>query len=263
MSDDLRFSKGRACAVAGLAALLLAGCASSTQYQPQRNIAILPEQGATAPRGALGDKVSDTLTQLLERPGDFSPNDLVRIRFPYMPLLDSEQRVLVSGEISPPLLKPMQTRGLTATELQEKLQALYRPVLERPSVSVQVLEYARPPLPPETFVMGEVARPGAFPYRDGSSLFEALARAGGASRDADLSQVVLLTPVKGQLLAEMIDLRAVLDGSSAQLRELKPFSVIIIPATQVARMADRARQIRQIIGFNGINLGSNVTLVSP
>lgn len=243
--------------------LLLAGCASPTQYQPQRNIAVVPEQGSGAPRAALGDQVSDTLNQLLESPGDFSPNDLVRIRFPYMPTLDSEQRVLVSGEISPPLLKPLQTRGLTATELQEKLQALYRPLLERPSLSVQVLEYARPPLPPEIFVMGEVAKPGAFAYRDGSSMFEALARAGGASRDADLAQVVLLTPVKGQLQAEMIDLRAVLEGRSAQLRELRPFSVMIIPATRGARMADRARQIRQIIGLNGINIGSNITFVSP
>lgn len=263
MSDDLTSSRAITPAVAGLASLLLAGCASSTLYQPQRTIALVPEPGAASARAPLGDQVSKTLNQLLERPGDFSPNDLVRIRFPYMPSLDSEQRVLVSGEISPPLLAPLQTRGMTASELQGRLQTLYRPLLARPSVSVQVLEYARPPLPPEIFVMGEVARPGAFAYRDGSSLFEALARAGGASRDADLGQVVLLTPVKGQLEAEMIDLRAVLDGSSAQLRELRPFSVIIIPATQSARAADRARQIRQIIGFNGINLGSSVTLVSP
>ena len=235
----------------------LASCAGPLNYTPQ------PEIALDRPSLSLAREVNQKLEDHLALNGDFHPNDLIRLSFPYFPLLQSDQRVQLSGMISPPLLAPIQTKGLSATQLQDRLTSLYRAKLKQPSVAVSVLEYNRPPPAPEIFVLGEVAKPGAFAYRDGINVFEGLARAGGGNRDADLSRVVLLAPNGDVMAAQMIDLRAVLKGDRSTLGYLSPFSILIVPPTTLARTVDRARQIRQIIGFNGVNLGSSVTLISP
>jgi len=244
--------------VVALAALaMLTACAGPSKYAPVQEIAL--DTSSLDVAREVNRKIEDHLALN----GDFHANDLIRLSFPYFPLLQSDQRVQLSGMISPPLLEPIQTRGLSAAELQARLTTLYRAKLERPSVAVSVLEYNRPPPPPEIFVLGEVGKPGSYPYRDGLNIFEGLARAGGGNRDADLSRVVLLAPDGDRMMARMIDLRSVLEGDSATISYLSPFSILIIPPTAMARDVDRARQIRAIIGFNGVNLGSSVTLISP
>jgi polysaccharide export outer membrane protein len=223
--------------VIALSALgVLASCAPALNYAPAPSIPL------ERPSLDLARDVSAKLEDHFALNGDFHPNDLIRLSFPYAPLLTSDQRVQLSG-------------------LQARLTTLYRPKLKQPSVAISVLEYNRPPPLPEIFVLGEVMKPGNYPYREGISLYEGLARSGGGNRDADLSRVVLLQPVDDHLVARMVDLRAVLTGDANSLGYLSPFSILIVPPTKIARDVDRARQIRQIIGFNGITVGSAVTLL--
>ncbi|TKD51029.1 polysaccharide biosynthesis/export family protein [Sphingomonas baiyangensis] len=236
---------------------LLAGCMGPVRYAPQ------PEVPISAASLNVARDASRKVEEALALDGDFQPGDLVRLSFPYLPSLTTDQRIQLTGMISPPLLPPVQTRGQTTAELQTQLAALYAGKLERPDVSVSVLEYNRPPPPQEIFVIGEVIRPGNFPYRTGTTPFEGLARAGGPNRDADLSRVVALTPVDGNLRAQMLDLSATLEGSARGIDYVAPYTILIVPPTGIARDVDRARQIRQIIGFNGVNIGSAITLIQP
>ena len=188
--------------------------------------------------------------------GDFQPGDLVRISFPYMPTLDTEQRVQPSGFISPPLLAPIQTRGLSAGTLQQRLQQAYKSKLRHPNVAISLVEYNRKPAPPEFFVLGEVIAPGPKEYRDGMTLMEALARAGGANRTANLSKVVVLEPEGDQLAARMVDYQALLTGRGTAPRVvpvLAPNAIVIVPPTNLALTADRPRQIQSIFGFSGLS----------
>lgn len=236
---------------------LAASCAGPLNYAPQ------PEIALERPFLAVARDVNQKIEDHLALNGDFHANDLIRLSFPYFPLLQSEQRVQLSGMISPPLLAPIQTKGLSVTQLQAQLTALYRPKLKQPSVQISVLEYNRPPPVPEIFVLGEVVKPGGFAYRDGINLFEGLARAGGGNRDADLKRVVLLSPDGDHMTAQMIDLNGVLKGTVGSIGYMSPFSILIVPPTTLARDVDRSRAIRQIIGFNGVNVGSAVTLIQP
>ena len=176
------------------------------------------------------------------------------LTFPYFPVLNTDQRVQLSGYLTPPLLDPIQTSGVSVGELQKRLERLYEPKLEKPVVSISVVEYNNPPPAPQIFVMGEVATPGAFAYRDGITMLEGLARSGGPNRDADLSQVVLLQPDGDRVTARLIDLKGILNGSGGSIGYIAPYSIIIVPSTRLTRTADRIEKIKNIIGFNGITL---------
>lgn len=228
---------------------LLASCGPRVQYDVPPTIAMEPQGGGAA------QQANTMLERYMATRGDFHPNDLVRLSFPYFPLLDAEQRVQMSGMISPPLLDPIDVRGMSVSELQSQLTALYRPKLERPAVSIAVLEYNEPPPKREIFVIGEVQQAGPLLYRDGVSLIEAVSRAGGPTPRADISQVVVLTPVGNVIQGRLVDLKSILNGGEGSLQYMAPYSIVIVPTSRVARTADKSEIIRSIIGFNGINLG--------
>lgn len=230
--------------------LLLGACAKVDYDLP----ASLPIDQPSRQAAALA---SERLETALGDDGDFNPGDLVRISFPYMPTLDAEQRVQPSGFISPPLLAPIQTRGLTAATLQQQLEKSYRSKLRHPQVAVALVEYNRKPAPPEFFVLGEVVAPGPKEYREGMTLIEALARAGGANRTANLSKVVVLEPEGAQLAARMVDFRSILSGKAGPegrvVPVLSPNAIVIVPPTNLSLTADKAQQIRSIVGFSGLS----------
>jgi len=84
-------------------------------------------------------------------------------------------RVDDTGAIDFPLLGDIPAAGLTTHELAAKLMAELKGqnILRDPRVSVEVTAY-RP-----IFILGEVARPGQYPYLPGMSVLSAVAIAGG------------------------------------------------------------------------------------
>ena len=66
-----------------------------------------------------------------------------------------------------------------------------------PPAPAAVLERAAPSAPPQVLVhvVGAVRRPGLYRVRDGSRIADAIRRAGGATRKADLALVNLAAPV--------------------------------------------------------------------
>ena len=89
--------------------------------------------------------------------------------------LTGDFRVNDSGDIALPLLGPVHAAGLTTAQLEKRVadtlkqKNLYRD----PSVAVEVISY-RP-----VFVLGEVAKPGQYPYQPGMSVLTSVAVAGG------------------------------------------------------------------------------------
>lgn len=96
-----------------------------------------------------------------------------------------------SGNIAMPLLGQFAAGGLTVTELEKGLQtALNKNYIVNPRVSVEVLNY-RP-----FFILGEVNRPGSYPYITGITVLQAVALGGGYTRRARTStaEVTRVTP---------------------------------------------------------------------
>ena len=84
-------------------------------------------------------------------------------------------RVDDSGDIEIPLVGSFHAAGRSTRELRLALAAELeaRKLLHAPSLSIEVVEY-RP-----IFVLGEVNRPGQYPYQPGMKMLTAVAVAGG------------------------------------------------------------------------------------
>jgi polysaccharide export outer membrane protein len=129
--------------------LTLASCAPGSDLTP------LPDAPDTAYHLGAGDQVriitfgEDTLT------GEFRLSD--------------------SGNIAVPLLGNVQAGGLTSAELAARIESELKAkkLFKNPSVSVEVLAY-RP-----FFILGEVNKPGQYPYQPGMTVLTAVAVAGG------------------------------------------------------------------------------------
>jgi polysaccharide export outer membrane protein len=86
-----------------------------------------------------------------------------------------------TGTISLPLLPPVPVEGRTVAETETAVADAIRAkqLVNAPSVSAQIVKY-RP-----FFILGEVQRPGQYPYVPGMSLLTAVSVAGGYTFRAD------------------------------------------------------------------------------
>jgi polysaccharide export outer membrane protein len=103
------------------------------------------------------------------------PGDRVRVIIFSDQQLTGEFQVNDSGDVAVPLLGDVQARGLTSRQLEAKVAAGLRNsgLMKNPSVSIEVIAY-RP-----IFMLGEVNKPGQYPYQPGMTAVTAVAVAGG------------------------------------------------------------------------------------
>lgn len=89
--------------------------------------------------------------------------------------LSSEFRVADGGDIVVPLVGNVHAQGLTADQLGHSIAGKLKDmsIMRQPSVSVEIVSY-RP-----IFVLGEVLKPGEYPYQPGMTMLQAVSVAGG------------------------------------------------------------------------------------
>jgi len=91
-----------------------------------------------------------------------------------------------SGKVSLPLVGEVQAAGLTISQFQDEVQtALKQGYLRDPHVSVEVLTY-RP-----FYILGEVQKPGEYPYTNGLTVMNAVATANGFTYRANTKRVFI------------------------------------------------------------------------
>lgn len=114
------------------------------------------------------------------------PADKVRVNVFGEEALTGEFLVGGSGKISLPLIGEIQAAGLTISELQEGIAALLRDgYINEPRVNAEVLNY-RP-----FYILGEVNKPGEYPYTNNLTVLNAVATAEGFTYRADTRRVYI------------------------------------------------------------------------
>jgi polysaccharide export outer membrane protein len=125
--------------------------------------------------------------------------DKVRVTVYGEPSLSGEFFVTGSGLMSLPLIGEVKAGGMTVGQFQQAVQkALSDGYLKEPRVSAEVLTF-RP-----FYILGEVEKPGTYPYTSGLTVLNAVATAGGFTYRADKKNVFIkhngeTSEVKGEL----------------------------------------------------------------
>lgn len=101
--------------------------------------------------------------------------------------LSGEFEVDQEGQISLPLVKNVKVGGLTPQKAEEIITDRLKPdYLRDPRVSVEVLGYQ------PIYVLGEVERPGGFPFVSGMTVANAIAVAGGYTYRANRNKITVI-----------------------------------------------------------------------
>lgn len=106
-----------------------------------------------------------------------APGDKVAVRVLGHADLAMDARLDRDGRIVLPLIREVTAGGLTVPELRGLIaERLDKDFIVEPQVQVEIVEYQ------PFYVLGEVARPGSYPYRGPVDVRRAVAIAGGFTR---------------------------------------------------------------------------------
>jgi protein involved in polysaccharide export with SLBB domain len=172
---------GRFASASGLAAIMFAG------------LALAPMFPASAEPALAAPSASDTAPTVSEYTLD--TGDKVKVTVYGEDDLSGEYDVDGSGNVRLPLIGQVKAAGLTQHEFESAVEAqLAQGYLVNPKVSVEVTNYR-----PFT-ILGEVNKPGEYPFENGMTVLNAVALAGGYTYRADQSTVYVRR--KGSLREE-------------------------------------------------------------
>ena len=116
-----------------------------------------------------------------------APGDRLRVVVLSDTELSGDYEVDSTGLISPRMANRVAVVGMTTVEIETMLKDRYRTdgLLRNPKLTVDLI--ARRPF----YIVGEVTRPGSFPYVNGISVIQAVAIAGGYTRRASKTRITV------------------------------------------------------------------------
>ncbi len=142
--------------------------------------------GATTPAAGEVTLTTEALQVMGENVYTLGVGDELRVSVFGEEDLSGEFVIDGSGSVSMPLVGEVRARGLTVREFRTELETILRNgYLNDPRVSAEVINF-RP-----FFIMGEVESSGEYPYSDGLTVINAIARAGGFTYRANTRMVFI------------------------------------------------------------------------
>lgn len=173
---------------------------------------------AMAALSAAGARGAQPLPEAAARATGYAPDTDYRIGaldrlnitvFEIKDLTVEKMQVDATGQILLPLIGGVVARGKTTAELSHEIAArLADRYLQSPQVSVTVEEAVSQ----KVSVEGAVNEAGVFELKGRTSLLEAVARAKGAAKNANLHRVTIIRNVDGTPRAATFDLAAIGQG---------------------------------------------------
>lgn len=129
--------------------------------------------------------------------------------------LPREYQVASDGSVDLPYVQTVQVAGLEPQEISRLVRKLLmeKQILSDPSVVVQVKEYNSRRIT----VLGQVAKPGTFPFTTGLTLIQALSQAGGLTGIANLDKVNLTRRTASGSRTAVIAIGTIMEGRAADI----------------------------------------------
>ena len=194
----------------------LAGCTNTAMTKNEMVETRIAEQNRSSKTNEINQKIYN---QVQPTPAAtdpiLGPGDLLELKVFEAPELATQVRISSRGFITLPLLADVEVAGLTARELEMKVEGLYRAKYIRdPHVSLFVEEHLSQKV---TFV-GQVKSPGTYELPARIKLLDALALAGGLTDKAGgTAQVRRVGKTMEDTGSYIVDLDRLINEGAAEL----------------------------------------------
>ncbi|NIM03313.1 sugar ABC transporter substrate-binding protein [bacterium] len=171
-------------------------------------------------------------------PYTLGPGDVLEISVWQHPELDRTVTVRPDGRMSFSLIGDVNVNGLTPAKLDEVITEMLSEYVQRPEVTVVVTTIKSN----QILVLGQVARPGAYPMEASVTVLEAIAIAGSYTDRAGLKRVTITRQARARSPKVMkVDLKKVItEGDKRGDILLEPGDIVHVPRkTSVWTFFDR------------------------
>ena len=130
------------------------------------------------------------------------------------------------GKISLPLLKDVQAAGLTPTQLSREIEERLHETVINPQVTVIVTQMSSQRI----YILGQVARGGAYPLVPDLTAVQALSIAGGFTPFANLKKIYVMRTENGEDKRFPINYKELANGHHTEQNiHLKAGDTIVVP----------------------------------
>lgn len=164
-------------------------------------------------------------TKMLRNSVTLGPGDVFEVRVYEEKDLSGIFTVSTEGTIHFPLVGEVKVLNLSASEvatlLRERLQDGY---LRDPYVTVTIKEYKSKKI----FVLGQVAKPGTFPFEGEMNVIQAITLAGGFTPMARRNSVIVTRVEDGEEKRITVPVDRISEGLAPNL-PLRPGDIVFVP----------------------------------
>jgi polysaccharide export outer membrane protein len=130
--------------------------------------------------------------------------------------LPKEYQISADGSVDIPYIHTIKVAGLEAPAVARLIRTRFmeRKILTDPSVIVQVKEYHSRRIT----LLGQIAKPGSFPYTPGMTLIQAVSLAGGFTAISDTDRVNITRKTdSGRTFTAVLSVGTIMEGRSADV----------------------------------------------
>jgi polysaccharide biosynthesis/export protein VpsN len=147
--------------------------------------------------------------------GSVGPGDVFKMQIVGEKDLPDEYQVASDGTVDLPYIQQLKVAGLEPQEIARLIrkELIQRKILVDPAVVVSVKEYASKKIS----ILGQVQKPGSFPYAQGMTLIQAISQAGGLSGLANKDRVNLTRRNKTGSRTVVLSVDAITEGRSPDI----------------------------------------------
>jgi len=155
-----------------------------------------------------------------------APDDVLIIDVWKEPEISRTVPVRRDGKISLPLLNDVQAAGLTPTQLGSEIVEKLRATVVHPQVTVIVAQMSSQRI----YILGQVARGGAYPLVPEMTAMQALSIAGGLTPFAKRTKIYVMRIENRENKRFPINYKEVISGHKPEQNiQLKPGDTIVVP----------------------------------
>jgi len=173
-----------------------------------------------------------------------SPGDVLYISVWENPDLTEEVIVRPDGMISFPLIDEVKAAGLTISELDKEITERLKEYIRFPDVSISLRKMGGQ----RVIILGEVKSPGVYSLKERRTVLEAVALAGGFTKDAVLNSVIVIKGGLKNPKPRRVDLASTLrKGKVEEDIFLESQDIVYVPRKFIANLNYVLRQILEPI----------------